>query len=155
MAGIGTIVQNAPTAEKLPGVVLPISKLKSVPVSAGSVSVIASKKKKPESGKVVVIVKLRCEPSDEVHPVPAEGEFVLPWTVRPVQDLHRPFRGMVNPLPIRTYEEELIVRHKSFAAEIPGSVKANIDAPRIVIKDLDRRKDTSFSYIHKTLQVNY
>jgi hypothetical protein len=125
--------------------VLPISTLKSVPVRAGSASVIVSKKKRPESGKVVVMVKFKCEPSEEVHPVPAEGELKLLWTVRPVHGLHLPFKGTVKPLPIRTYVEELMVRQKSFAAESPGSVSANIDAPRIVIMDLDKmRNDTSF-----------
>jgi hypothetical protein len=145
-------VQNAPTAEKLPGV-LPISTLKSVPVSAGNASVIVSKKKRPESGKVVVIVKLRCEPSDEVHPVPAEGEFVLLWTVRPVHGSHFPFGGMVKRLPIRTYVEELIVRQKSFAAQSPGSMNANTDAPRIVITDFDKRNDTSSPLFKKALAL--
>jgi hypothetical protein len=134
--------------------VLPISTLKSVPVRAGSVSVMVSKKKRPESGKVVVIVKLRCEPSEEVHPVPAEGELVLAWTVRPVHGLHLPFSGTVKPLPVRTYVEELIVRQKSFAAESPGSMNANADAPRIVITDLNKmRNGNSFSSVQKSVSV--
>ena len=103
-------MQNAPTAAKLVIVVTPIVgeslaaanlALTSVPVRPGIESVIVSKKKTPESGKVVVIVKLRCEPSEERHPVPAEGEFLSNWAVRPVHVLHLPFRGTLKPLPIR------------------------------------------------------
>jgi hypothetical protein len=124
--------------------------LTSVPVNAGSASEIESKKKAPKVGKLVVIVKCRCAPSDEVHAVPAEGELLLDCTVRPVHGLHFPFEGTVKLLPMRTYVEELIVRQKSLAAESPGSMNANTDAPRIVITDLDKtRNDTSFPPLRK------
>ena len=96
-AGIGAGVQNAPAAVKLP-TLPPNSMLKSVPVSTGSLSEIESKKKDPELGKLVVIVKFMCEPSEEVHAVPAEGELVPDCIVRPVHGLHFPFEGTLKLL---------------------------------------------------------
>jgi hypothetical protein len=127
----------------------------------GSAIEIESKKKSPELGKLVVIVRFMCEPSEEVHAVPAEGELVLdptvrPCSVRPVHGLHFPFEGTVKALPMRTYGgmPEPIVRHRSLAAESPGSINANVDAPRIAITDLDeRRSDTSFPLLGKIIGV--
>jgi hypothetical protein len=76
--------------------------LTSVPVSAGSASEIESKKKSPKLGKLVVIVKFRCEPSEEVHAVPAEGELLLDCAVRPVHGFAFSLRGNVKLLPMRT-----------------------------------------------------
>ena len=50
---------------------------------------------------MVVMAIERLDPSDEVQPVPADGEFELPCGVNPVQGLHLPFGGIENPRPTR------------------------------------------------------
>ena len=49
----------------------------------------------------------------------------------------------MKPLPTRTYVEELMVRHISFAAESPGSMSAKTEAPRIVTADLNNVRNNT------------
>jgi hypothetical protein len=71
----------------------------SVPVWAGSANEISSKMTMPFS--MVVIAKEKLDPSDEVQPVPVEGEFVLFCGVKPVHGLHLPLGGTTNPRPTK------------------------------------------------------
>jgi hypothetical protein len=83
------------------------SALTSVPDLDGSESETESIKSSPaNSGKDVVIVRFKCDPSADVHPVPAEGELELDCSVKPVHGLHVFFPGIAKPLPIKTYAEE-------------------------------------------------
>jgi hypothetical protein len=100
IAGIGLEagVHFAPTVAADTGD--PPSKVSvSVPVWAGSAKEISSKMTMPDS--MVVTVKEKFDPSDEVQPVPVEGEFVLLCGVKPVQGLHLPLEGTTNPRPTK------------------------------------------------------
>jgi hypothetical protein len=93
-AGIATFEHLAPFAvagpplETLP----PLNVVKeSLPVCVGSASDIWSSSKKVAVGpwgKVVMNVKLKCDPSEEVQPTPVEGELMPPCAEKPFHGLH-------------------------------------------------------------------
>ena len=92
-------VHLAPLAGTINGVyplILGINSVE-VPVCAGSVSDTESRIRSPCSKVVSVSVKF--EPLEEVHPVPAEGEFKSFWGVKPDQVSHRPFGWILKFRP--------------------------------------------------------